>query len=39
MNPNTKTTMLFLGLSIDRQRKVTRRPSFCYGPAAMEKRM
>lgn len=30
MNPKTKVTTLFIGLSIDRQRKVTRRPSFCY---------
>jgi hypothetical protein len=30
LDPNTKTTTLFLGLSIDRERKVARRPSFYY---------
>lgn len=30
LNPHTKVTTLFLGLTIDRQRKVTRRPSFYY---------
>jgi hypothetical protein len=34
INPKTKVTTLFLGLSIDRQRKVTRRPSFYYEAAS-----